>query len=113
MRWRKSQQEGVSDDIIQEHLRRGAVSTQRHADLTKRLSERKDIATIYIMCRALIEVVQMLPKDGLKEPVGMSLEEMVFDQFRRPDLKLLATCPNHRHNADLFAKLLGKLASLR
>lgn len=55
----------------------------------------------------------MLPKDGLKEPVGMSLEEMVFDQFRRPDLKLLATCSNHRHNADLFAKLLGKLANLR
>ena len=113
MRWRKSQQENVSDEIIQHQLRRGAVSMQRHSDVVKCLNERKDIAAIYIMCRALIAVVQMLPKDALKEPTGLSLEEMTFDQFRKPNLKLLGACGNHRNNAELFAILLGKLSNLR
>jgi hypothetical protein len=114
LRWRKSQQESVSEEIIQHQLRRwGAVSMQRHSEIVRTLNERKDITAIYIMCRALIAVVQILPKDALKEPAGLNLEEMTFDQFRRPDLKLLGVCGNHRSNAELFAMLLGKLSNLR
>ena len=37
----------------------------------------------------------------------------MFEQFRKPDLKLLAQSANHRCNAELFAKLLGLLANVR
>lgn len=113
MRWRKSQQEAVQEEIVQHQLSHRSAALQRPNDVIKRLNERKDVAAIYIMCRALVAVVQTLPKDALKEQVGLSLEEMTFDQFRKPDLKLLGVCSNHRNNAELFATLLGKLSNLR
>lgn len=50
---------------------------------------------------------------GLGESLGYSLEETTFEQFRRPDLKLLAQSANHRMNAELYATLLGYLANTR
>lgn len=77
------------------------------------LNERKSLASIYIMCRALIAVMQPLSKDALGEQMGYKLEETMFEQFRKPDLKLLAQSANHRTNAELYATLLGHLANTR
>jgi hypothetical protein len=130
MRWRKSQNDGVPTDIIREHVARAAQVTrsgghQRQAsnvrpqavDPSSALNHRKVLASIYIMCRALICIVQAMSsggsKDGLAEATGLMLEETTFDQFRRPDLKLLSQSSNHRINSELYSKLLGELADVR
>lgn len=115
MRWRKSQLENVGSDIIRFHMAQspGLNRTIRPPDVPGLLNERKSLASIYIMCRALIAVLQSLPKDALGERMGYTLEKTTFDQFKKPDLKLLLHSANHRTNADLYATLLGHLANLR
>ena len=114
-RWRRTQNEPVSPDIMRLHVGQSPASTRggRTLDTPLLLNERKSLAAIYIMCRALIAVVQSLSKDALSESMGYSLEETTFDQFRKPDLKLLSQSANHRTNAELYATLLGHLATHR
>ncbi|KAA1476636.1 hypothetical protein DENSPDRAFT_933178 [Dentipellis sp. KUC8613] len=114
-RWRRTQNEPVSADIMRVHIGQSPVSARgvRPQDTPMILNERKSLAAIYIMCRALIAVVQSLSKDALGEAMGYSLEETTFDQFRKPDLKLLTQSANHRTNAELYATLLGHLANTR
>jgi hypothetical protein len=129
MRWRKSQNDGISTEILREHIMRSSTPSrnghQRQAsnvrpqavDPSAALHHRKVLASIYIMCRALICIVQAVStggaKDGLSETTGFMLEETTFEQFRKPDLRLLSASANHRTNAELYAKLLGDLAEVR
>lgn len=115
MRWRRSQNDGVGPEYSRSHVVQSPHTNRgaRFQDASAILSERKSLAAIYIMCRALIAVVQSLPKDALSDQTGFNLEETMFEQFRKPDLKLLAQSANHRCNAELFAKLLGLLANVR
>ncbi|KAI0053212.1 hypothetical protein FA95DRAFT_1674602 [Auriscalpium vulgare] len=114
-RWRRTQNEPVSLDIMRMHLAQSPATARgaRTYDAPLILNERKSLAAIYIMCRALIVVMQSLSKDALGEAMGYSLEETTFDQFRKPDLKLLSQSANHRTNAELYATLLGHLANTR
>lgn len=115
MRWRRTQHEPVGSDVIRVHISQspGPNRTVRPHDIPGLLNERKSLASIYIMCRALITVLQSISKDALGETLGYSLEETTFDQFKRPDLKLLTQSTNHRTNADLYATLLGQIANIR
>ncbi|KAF4581676.1 Cell morphoproteinsis protein PAG1 [Pleurotus pulmonarius] len=110
MRWRKSQQQDpVGTDIISIHAR----SRNQSYDISTLLTERKALASIYVMCRALIAVLQAASKEALGDTLGYSLEDTTFEQFRRPDFKLLAQSANHRANAELYATLIGLLANIR
>ncbi|KAF9255503.1 hypothetical protein L218DRAFT_912242 [Marasmius fiardii PR-910] len=143
MRWRRSQLENVGSEFIRFHMSLGSPShvvssssntdhnhhhgfsnggnglgggggrVVRTHDVPGLLNERKSLASIYIMCRALIDVVKMLSKDAVSEDMGYTLEKTTFDQFRKPDLKLLMQSKNHRTNAELSAELLGCLAGIR
>lgn len=121
MRWRKSQYEPVPENTIRAHATQSPVFSRngngngvnRPPDASFILNERKSLASIYIMCRTLISVLQSIGKDALGEAMGYSLEETTFEQFRRPDLKLLTQSANHRINAELYATLLGHIASVR
>ncbi|THH08171.1 hypothetical protein EW145_g2882 [Phellinidium pouzarii] len=115
MRWRRSQLESVSGDVILIHSSSSSsyARAARPKDIVNFLNERKSLASIYIMCRALIAVVHSVPRDALGESMGFNLEETTFDQFRRPDLKLLSQSSNHKINAELYAILLGKLSTIR
>jgi len=115
MRWRRSQNETVGVDIIRHHASQspGFQRNLRTYDIPGILNERKSLASIYIMCRALIAILQSISKDALGEVLGYSLEETTFEQFKKPDLKLLAQSANHRTNAELYAKLLGLIANVR
>ncbi|THU94717.1 hypothetical protein K435DRAFT_966750 [Dendrothele bispora CBS 962.96] len=116
MRWRRSQVENVGSDLIEYHRTMPDTSVNRSirpSEVPGLLNARKALAAIYIMCRALIAVVQTLSKDAIGENLGYSLEKTIFDQFRKPDLKLLMQSANHRTNADLSAELLGHLANIR
>lgn len=117
LRWRRSQNENVAPHIISIHIgsatQRGASSGHLPSEVPLLLNERKSLASIYIMCRALNAVLQTLSKDALSEAMGHSLEETTFEQFRKPDFKSLVVSPNHRANAELFATLLGHLSNIR
>jgi hypothetical protein len=115
MRWRRSHNENVSADILKHHVSQSPLWTRgaRVQELSTLLNERKSLASIYIMCRALIAVLSVLSKDALGDTLGFTLEETTFEQFKRPDLKLLAQSANHRLNAELYATLLGHLANVR
>lgn len=116
MRWRRSQYENVGQEIINFHATQSPTSMSRSFrsyDASSVLQERKSLAAIYIMCRSLIAVMQSISKDALGEAMGYSLEETTFEQFKKPDLKLLTNSANHRTNADLYATLLGHIANVR
>lgn len=117
MRWRRSVTENVPGDVIRAHLAQSPVANRgtvnRVPDASLILAERKSLAAIYIMCRTLISVLQSIGKDALDEAAGYSLEETTFEQFRKPDLKLLMQSANHRSNAELYATLLGYIANVR
>lgn len=61
----------------------------------------------------MIVVFSSTSKDQLGPGLGNSLEEITFEQFRRPDLKAVAQSANHRANADIAAQLLGHLSNVR
>ncbi|KAJ7741597.1 cell morphogenesis N-terminal-domain-containing protein [Mycena maculata] len=114
MRWRRSQTENVGSDVIRTHMAQSpSPSRVRIHDVPGLLNERKSLASIYVMCRALIAVLQSISKDALGETMGYSLEETTFEQFRKPDLKLLTQSANHRTNAELYATLLGHISNVR
>ncbi|KAJ3881502.1 cell morphogenesis N-terminal-domain-containing protein [Lentinula edodes] len=116
LRWRRSQVENVGSDVIRYHMSHSPTGTARVIrthDVPALLNERKNLAAIYIMCRALIAVVKTLSKDAIGENLGYSLEKLTFDQFQKPELKLLMQSTNHRTNAELSAALLGHLANIR
>jgi len=116
MRWRRDQLENVGSDVIHHHMSRSPTAPTRavrNTDVPGLLNERKSLASIYIMCRALIAILKEVPKDALTEAMGHSLEKTTFDQFRKPDLKLLVQSENHRINAELYSTLLGHLANIR
>ncbi|KAF8212053.1 cell morphogenesis N-terminal-domain-containing protein [Mycena galopus ATCC 62051] len=114
MRWRRSQTENVGSEVITAHMAQSPNPSRiRINDVPALLNERKSLASIYVMCRALIAVLQSIGKDALGETLGYSLEETTFEQFRKPDLKLLTQSANHRTNAELYATLLGHISKVR
>jgi len=115
-RWRTSQQETLSGDCIRMHSSTSSYAAgrpSRNQEIVAALNERKSLASIYIMCQALIRVISSVNRDALPDAIGYSLEETIFEQFKKPDLKLLAQSHNHRQNAELYATLLGALSNLR
>ncbi|EIW59193.1 uncharacterized protein TRAVEDRAFT_71351 [Trametes versicolor FP-101664 SS1] len=115
MRWRKSQSDPAGQDLLRHHLSQSPSGSRalRMPDVAQALNERKWLASIYIMSRALIAVARSISKDGLPEAVGHSLEELTFEQFKRHDAKLTMQSANYRCNAELHAELLGHLAEIR
>ena len=82
-------------------------------DASSLYTERRSLASVYIMCRALVAITQSLAKDSLSEAEGNALEELIFGQYCKPDLKLYTISENYRTNAELHAVLLGNLANVR
>jgi len=115
MRWRRTQPENISPDIIDTHMTRSTAPNRipRQQDILGLVIERKELAAIYIMCRALIAVLQLLSRDALGDALGYTLEETTFKQFKKPDRKSLTLSVNHQINSELYATLLGHLANVR
>jgi hypothetical protein len=110
LRWRRTQNESVTAELVRSHT---SNRTLRPNEISSLLNERKSLASIYIMCRALIAVLQLLSKDALGDALGFSLEETTFEQFRKPDRQSLHQSSNHGINSRLYAALLGHLANVR
>ncbi|KZT36733.1 hypothetical protein SISSUDRAFT_926525 [Sistotremastrum suecicum HHB10207 ss-3] len=113
MRWPKTINTTFTAEPLGEVTGTPGRSLTRSQDTGTVLSERKSLAAIYIMCRALIVVLRSMPKDALGGMIGNHLEETIFEKFRKPNLKLLQISANHRANAELFGTLLGYTSNLR
>ncbi|KDQ10267.1 hypothetical protein BOTBODRAFT_178297 [Botryobasidium botryosum FD-172 SS1] len=115
VRWREGYpDEPIPEDITSKHAAEASQRPPRHLNVTEQLKNRRDLASIYVLCRALIIVISSLGKDSIGDLFGNNLEALVFEEFTtRPDLKLLAPSENQRTNAELYAVLLGHLSSIR
>ncbi|KAI0076513.1 hypothetical protein K474DRAFT_1622759 [Panus rudis PR-1116 ss-1] len=111
IRWRKSQMDSSGSDYPRSHF--ASPKGTRTIDPSTILAERKALASMYIMCRALTTATKGISNDSLGEAVGNKLEEMTFEQFRSPNIKALTQTGNPRAMADLWALLLGNLADIR
>lgn len=111
MRWRKTHIDSNAYETPRLQSGRPGTATGRIHDAY--VTDRRSLASVYIMCRALIAAIQTLPKDALPDMVGNRLEELAFNQFKQPDVKALSQSANYRANSELFATLLGSLANVR
>ncbi|OLL23052.1 Cell morphogenesis protein PAG1 [Neolecta irregularis DAH-3] len=77
------------------------------------LAERRSLVSIYILCRALIEVVKQTPSGALGEELGDKLEEIVFNQLKNADPETIGQSPIRLANWELFAEMLGCMSESR
>lgn len=61
----------------------------------------------------MVAVFGSINKDLLSPALGNNLEETIFEQFRRSDLKVVSQSANHRANVEIAAQLLGHLSNTR
>ncbi|MBW0481985.1 hypothetical protein O181_021700 [Austropuccinia psidii MF-1] len=112
MRWKSKQVDGIHESSIQR-----AISSHSNSNSTRRvisiLSERKGLALVYILCRALIAIVQALTREALSGELGSRLEDIVFNSIKNADPHSTARNPNKQANMNMFAYLLGALSNIR
>lgn len=76
-------------------------------------AERKSLASIYILCRVLIEVVRQTSFDVMGDDLGGKLEEIVYTQLKTTDPISTSESLLRSANWNLFAELLGYMSSKR
>ncbi|RUS21260.1 hypothetical protein BC937DRAFT_93188 [Endogone sp. FLAS-F59071] len=83
------------------------------AQITSILRQRQSVCSIFILCRALVAIVEQLQPESLSEELGEQLEEMVLRQMRGADPDMIHRNKNRAANMALFAQLLGALSLIR
>ena len=76
-------------------------------------AERKSLASIYILCRVLIEVVRQTSFDVMGDDLGGKLEEIVYTQLKTTDPISTSESLLRSANWNLFAELLGYMSAKR
>lgn len=76
-------------------------------------AERKSLASIYILCRVLIEVVKQTSSEVMGDDLGGKLEEIVFTQLKTTDPISTSESLLRSANWNLFAELLGCMSEKR
>ncbi|KAJ2903835.1 Cell morphogenesis protein PAG1, partial [Coemansia aciculifera] len=77
------------------------------------IKERKSLASVYILCRALSAVVEQLEASHLDGDLGDRLEELVFGQVKQVNPANLRRSQNRRQIQDLYARLIGQISDIR
>lgn len=75
-------------------------------------AERKSLASIYILCRVLIEVVRQISSDAMGLDLN-KLEEIVYNQLKTTDPVATSESFVRLANWNLFAELLGYMSEKR
>ncbi|KAI9321389.1 hypothetical protein BX666DRAFT_972164 [Dichotomocladium elegans] len=83
MRWRRTTIEPLDPALLRRITESAPLSRAR--DVPSILKERQSLASVYILCRALIEIVKNFTPETLPEDLGENLEEIVFNQLKRAD----------------------------
>ncbi|KAG7661544.1 TAO3 [[Candida] subhashii] len=76
-------------------------------------ADRKSLASIYILCRVLIEVVKQTSFEVMGEDLGDKLEEIVYTQLKTTDPVSTSQSLVRAANWSLFAELLGFMSERR
>ncbi|EGV63049.1 transcriptional activator leucine zipper [Yamadazyma tenuis ATCC 10573] len=76
-------------------------------------AERKSLASIYILCRVLIEVVKQTSPEVMGDDLGVKLEEIVYTQLKTTDPISTSESLLRSANWNLFAELLGCMSEKR
>ncbi|CAG8647227.1 35844_t:CDS:10 [Gigaspora margarita] len=113
--WRKEKLELKQDGPEPSHKRHlsDTVLPIRGREVDDILKERRKQATLFIVCRTLIEVVKQVRPETLRDDVGKQMEELAFKHILdlRPE-----EMQRSRHALavyDLFAELIGELSRIR
>ncbi|CAG8516630.1 730_t:CDS:2 [Paraglomus occultum] len=99
MQWRK------------DNMQADGNSLSTHRD--RILHDRKIQTTLFILCRALIEIVNQVQPEALPEGHGTGLEEIAFVQLSRMEPDDVMRSRSRRASSDLFAELIGALSNIR
>lgn len=94
----------------QKHLYDEQISQARETAIQ---AERKSLASIYILCRVLIEVVKQTSFDTMGDDLGGKLEEIVYTQLKTSDPVSTSESFVRLANWNLFAELLGFMSEKR
>ncbi|RCK67734.1 Cell morphogenesis protein PAG1 [Candida viswanathii] len=76
-------------------------------------ADRKSLASIYILCRVLIEIVKQTPPDRMGDDLSSKLEEIVYTQLKTTDPISTSQSLVRAANWNLFAELLGFMSQRR
>ncbi|KAK6462186.1 transcriptional activator leucine zipper [Scheffersomyces coipomensis] len=76
-------------------------------------ADRKSLASIYILCRVLIEVVKQTSYEVMGEDLEDKLEEIVYTQLKTTDAISTSQSLVRAANWNLFAQLLGFMSEKR
>ncbi|KAI8332293.1 cell morphogenesis N-terminal-domain-containing protein [Chlamydoabsidia padenii] len=111
MRWRKAKIEPLDPALVKRISEAAPLSRAR--DVQSILKERQSLASVYILCRTLIAIVQRFTPDALPDEQGENLEEIVFNQLKKADPEIIKRSRNRTASMDLFAGLIGELSNIR
>ncbi|KAL0081852.1 cell morphogenesis N-terminal-domain-containing protein, partial [Phycomyces blakesleeanus] len=111
MRWRSEMVEPLDPALIKRISESAPLSRTREVESV--LKERQSLSSVYILCRALIEIVRRFSADTCPESVGENLEEIVFIQLKKPDPDAIKRSANRTASMNLFAELIGELSNIR
>ncbi|KAJ2551670.1 Cell morphogenesis protein PAG1, partial [Coemansia sp. RSA 1933] len=113
--WRKTTIE-AADDWAMDVGGEGGVGGSKHSQQARShyvAKERRSLASVYILCRALSAVVAQLEASHLEGDLGDRLEELVFSQVKQVNSANLRRSQNRRDIQDLYARLIGRISEIR
>ena len=107
----RRQTEPVSVNTAQGQELPGQYTSQRAAMAQAIIRDRQKNCTVYILCRALIEVIKNTTSDALSDDVASRIEPIVFRE-------LINQVPESYYggkaaNWNIFAELLGCFSNIR
>ena len=107
----RRQTEPISVNTSQGQELPGQYTLQRLAMAQAILKDRQKNCTVYVLCRALIEVIKNTTADALTDDVASRIEPIVFRE-------LINQVPENYYrgkaaNWNIFAELLGCFSSIR
>ncbi|KAI1434439.1 cell morphogenesis N-terminal-domain-containing protein [Xylaria sp. CBS 124048] len=75
-------------------------------------ADRRSTASVYILCRVLLEVISNSSLTSITPGIEVRLEGVIFDQLKFPDPEQLSTSPLKMANWNLFTQLLGAMSNI-
>ncbi|KAK8869950.1 hypothetical protein IAR55_000519 [Kwoniella newhampshirensis] len=113
MSWCRDHSGNIGASEVRAHLDRSLGLQMRVEDAAAILQARKSSAARYVLNRALIDLLKVIPKDSLDQELGMSLEHNAFNAYRSEKLEEIMQFPHRRAVAQLQVELLGQLSGTR
>ncbi|KAF7722321.1 Cell morphoproteinsis protein PAG1 [Apophysomyces ossiformis] len=109
--WRRKITESLDIALVKRVSESAPLSRTR--EVASILKERQSIASAYILCRSLIEIVKRCTADTLPDEFGERLENMVFNQYNKNPPDVMKRSKNRTLSLDLFSRLIGELSNIR